>query len=246
MRRVRKSLLNKSTKSPTEPPFKVAQEGLESNLLGENGADHAQDRYVALANKGDLVLQYDQLPPALREKLEQQLGPLSDRVIGHGGEMSMANQIENGLAIADISILENLTELCMQMHRETAYQRITLDQERLRNFIADQIACPKSAQILIHKSNGNLQGALFLRAEPYFFSKEIIVSDSLFYVYPGQRSWDLTRKFLIAAEVWAHSIGASELCLSVSTGVNANRIGALLERAGFSAMGGVYKKVTKS
>ena len=131
MRKVRKSLINKPPGTKADVPLEEALNAREKNMLGDNGLVHGQDRYLARAKAGDVVLPTDQLSPEILAKLEKRIGSLAGRIIGQGGELAVSDLQLDGLAQAEESDMNALLELGEHMHQETSHQHIPLDLERL-------------------------------------------------------------------------------------------------------------------
>jgi GNAT superfamily N-acetyltransferase len=76
----------------------------------------------------------------------------------------------------------------------------------------------------------------------YFFCNETIASDNLLFVDRQHRGTLAAVRLLRAFRKWAAARGARELCLGISTVVDAERIGKLYERMGLSRVGAIYKQ----
>lgn len=242
MRKQRKNLINKAPKAKSTVPMQEALQAREANLLGQNGILHGQDRYLAKARSGDLVIPINKLSPDVQVELETHLSSLKIQSAGRGGELSVSAQHTDGLGLAEHSDIPELLTLGAQMHSETAYRNIPFILSRFQAHIEMYLEDRNNYQIFIHKVSGRIQGALFAKATPYFFSESLLVSEDLFYVFPRDRSLKIARKLITAVEVWARTIGAAELCLSVSTQVEMARIGKFYTREHFVLVGGNYKK----
>ena len=242
MRRVRKNLINKQPQPKSSIPLQEALEAREANLLGENGLVHGKDSYLAEANKGDLVLPLDQLNAEHKALLEKKLGPLDKHIIGHGRELPLSNYVKNGVSIAEEPDLEDLVDLGIAITSETAYRDIRYDRARAREFVEMYLAEHDTRKIFIHKQDARLQGALFGYVTDYIFSYDLMASEELFYIYPEYRNSRIAFKLMQAFETWAMTKSVIEICCSVSTLDNADRIGKFYERMRYVKMGGVYKK----
>ena len=230
-------------KNPSDASnIKGALAGREANLLGQNGPDHAADRYLVQAETGDLVVPLSALSDGTRAALERHLGPLEDRLVERGTPPPALVQ-HDGLSLAQEADIPSLLALGAAMHAETLFARVPLQLDRFEDHIRAALADRAHQQIFVHKANGVLQGALFARADPYIFSDAIIVSDQLFYIFPQHRSFALARRMVQAVEVWARSKNATEVCLAVSTGKNLGRLDALYARFRYQRVGGVFKKL---
>ena len=202
MRR-RSSLIHGNPPSD-KPSATGAFAGREANLLGQNGPDHAVDRYLVQAETGDLVVPLSALSNGTRAVLESYLGPLEDHLVERGATDPVLAQTD-GLGLAQEADIPALLALGAAMHAETVFARIPLQLERFEQHIRTALADRARHQIFVHKSGGILQSALFARADPYIFSDATLVSDELFYIFPQHRSFKLARKMVQAVEVWARS-----------------------------------------
>lgn len=216
-----------------------ADAGRTANLLGQNGPDHASDRYLAEAQHGDLVVPLDALSAETHAALEAHLGSLEARLLQQSAN---AVPVQDGLGTATEDDIPALLALGAAMHTETAFADIPLQLDRFETFLRDALADRARRQIFVHKSGGVLEAALIARASPYIFSDALLVSDELFYVFPAFRSYPLARRMIRAMEVWASSLGAAEVCLAVSTGTQIDRVDALYAKFRYRRVGGVYKK----
>lgn len=242
MRRVRKNLINKQPQPKSSIPIDEALDAREANLLGENGLVHSQDSYLANASRGDLIFPLDQLSTDQKELLEQKLGPLDQHTIGHGRELALSEHVKNGVSIAELSDLDSLVDLGIAITSETAYRDIRYDRERAREFVAMYLRENNTHKIFIHKQDGELQGALFGYVTDYIFSYNLMASEELFYIYPQFRNSRIAVKLIRAFETWAKTKSVIEICFSVSTLDQADRIGKFYERMNYVKVGGVYKK----
>jgi GNAT superfamily N-acetyltransferase len=75
----------------------------------------------------------------------------------------------------------------------------------------------------------------------YYFGRDLIASDYLWYVTPEYRGSRAAVLLLRDFQKWAEERNASEVHMGLSTGVHAEKVGALLENLGYDLVGGNYK-----
>ncbi|WFE90484.1 GNAT family N-acetyltransferase [Roseibium porphyridii] len=242
MRRIRKNLITGQSPTHDASALRAALSAREANLLGENGLVHGQDRYVATASPGDLVLPLDQLNEEQKALLEERMGKLVSHTVGCGRELELSELVKDGVSIAEPSDIDALINLGAAIASETAYRSITFDPLRAREFAEMYLAETETHKIFVHKSRGRLQGALFGYVTDYIFSRDLMAAEELFYIYPEDRKSRIAIKLMRAFETWARTKSVIEICFSVSTQDQADRIGRFYEKMDYVRVGGVYKK----
>lgn len=140
-----------------------------------------------------------------------------------------------------LPLLYDIITLGRAMQEESAFSVIPFSVERsaasIMRLIVDN---PNGFGVLAYdedKPVGMIAGSL----NPYFFSTGGLASDYVWYILPEYRGSRTSIRLLNMFRDWAKERGASELYMGISTNVNADRTGQLLERMGFKHVGGNYK-----
>lgn len=133
-------------------------------------------------------------------------------------------------------------ELGRRMHRESAYAVLPFDAEKVRRLIEFCIAHPAARCAFVVESAKKPIGMLLGYIDEYFFCREKIAADLILYVHPEHRSSGAGSELVRAFQRWAFDHGAHEVCLAVSTAVEAERTGRLYRNLGFGSVGGIYKQ----
>lgn len=96
--------------------------------------------------------------------------------------------------------------------------------------------CHKKQLVLVHERDGQIVGVLFGLIEEMWFSKALHATDVIFYSTSAGGAFML-RRFIR----WAQSMGATEIDMSVSSGVDTQTTSRMFERAGFKNMGNIFR-----
>lgn len=236
MRRVRKNLINKPAEAKREVSIEEALAAREANLLGQNGLLHGQDRYLAQARLGDLVIPLDQLSPETREKLEAKINDLKSRTAGHGGELSVSHLLSEGFGLAEHSDEADLIALAQKAHEASAYRKMLFDETQTRKTIQTFLAGHPTHQLFIHKKGNRTRGVLAARAQQHFLIKGGYVEVVGFFVDPTDRSYALARDFMQVLEVWARTLDVTEIWFAALPMDRAQAFSSFLKRGGYSVI----------
>lgn len=236
MRRVRKNLINKPADAKREVSIEEALAAREANLLGQNGLLHGQDRYLAKANQGDLVIPLDQLSPETRGKLEAKIGNLKSKIAGQGGELSVSHLLSDGFGLAEHSDEADLIALAQKAHEASAYRTIQFDEAQTRKTIETFLAGHPTHQLFIYKRGNQTRGVLAARAQQHLLCKGCYVEVEGFFVNPSNRSYALACDFTRILEVWARTLGATEIWFAAHPTDRAQAFSKFLKRFGYSVI----------
>lgn len=122
--------------------------------------------------------------------------------------------------------------------RESRYQSQHYDPVKVRRQIEAYFLDERQKYIwLIAIRNGQLQGLLFGSVEEYWFTQARGANMILWYVAQEARGSAMAVKLLLALRGWAENRQATELTLSVTSGIDAGKTGRFLRRMGFSPCG---------
>ncbi len=134
-----------------------------------------------------------------------------------------------------------LVEMGRRMHEEGAYNFLPFDAEKVERLMAGIIEQPESWCGLVAENGGVPVGMLGGYLTDYFFCNEKLACDVILFVEREWRGSSAAARLVRAFRDWAAARGARELCLSVSTNVDADAIGRFYRGMGFTQVGGVYK-----
>lgn len=237
MRRVRKNLINKPPKAKREVSIEKALAAREANLLGQNGLLHGQDRYLAQAKLGDLVIPLDQLSPETRQKLEAKIGDLKSRTAGHGGELSVSHLLSDGFGLAEHSDEADLIALARRAHEVSAHRKMLFDEAQTRKTIQAFLAGHPTHQLFIYKKGGRTRGVLAARVQQHLLCEGCYVEVEGFFVDPVSRNYERAHDFMQVLEVWARTLDATEIRFAALPTDRAQAFSKFLKRIGYSVVG---------
>ena len=139
------------------------------------------------------------------------------------------------------SDVNELFDLCVEMHKEGIYQKIEINQEKLSNFLLSKINHRESL-LLVLADDDKLVGLFIGDIVAYFFSSEKLALDTIFYIVKSKRKSLGAMKLLTAYFDWANSHNVREICLSSTNGVEVEKIERMYIKLGFDKVGIMYKK----
>ena len=127
------------------------------------------------------------------------------------------------------------------MHAESAFARLDYCPEKCRDLGLFYLNNPETCFAAVAEQDGRLVGMFMGYVTEYYFGRERLAHDILWYVLPEVRGSRAGLMLLKAFEDWAKERGVSEVCIGISTAVEFERTGAVLNRLGYVHVGGNYK-----
>jgi RimJ/RimL family protein N-acetyltransferase len=137
--------------------------------------------------------------------------------------------------------IEPMIEMGAAMHAESAFASLDYSWDKCRKLGHRYIQNPDVNFGVVAESDGKTVGMLMGYITDYYFGNDRIACDILWYIDPDYRGSRAAIKLLRAFQHWAKEQGASEVCIGVSTAVEFERTGLLLQRLGYTHVGGNYK-----
>jgi hypothetical protein len=135
-----------------------------------------------------------------------------------------------------------ILELGQQMHAESAFRHFDFDIPKCAMLFHTCLTNPDTHFIRVAVSPTNeIVGLLIGFISEHYFGRDLIASDYLWYVTPEHRGSKAALALLRDFQKWAEDRNAAEVHMGISTGVHAEKTGALLERLGYDLVGGNYK-----
>lgn len=135
-----------------------------------------------------------------------------------------------------------IIELGRCMHEESVYRHFDFSPSKCAMLLHTCITNPKThfARIAV-TSTDEIIGILLGEISEHYFGTDLIASDYLWYVAPEHRGSKAGLMLLNEFQTWAKDHDAAEVYIGVSSGVSAEKTGALLEKFGYDLVGGNYK-----
>ena len=132
-------------------------------------------------------------------------------------------------------------DLARRFVEESAFSRFDFSHEKMAANLSLAITHPNRAFCHVVEHDGKLVGALVGYISEFFFGRDLIASDSGWFILPEYRGSRSAIKMLNMFTDWARKKGASELYMGVTTNIAAERTGKLLQTRGFDHVGGNYR-----
>jgi len=137
--------------------------------------------------------------------------------------------------------LGDVLRLALSMQRESDYAAVPFDIEQTaRSVLGMVVRSPRGFGVVAY-DDGKPIGMICGGLAPYVFSKGALASDYAWYVLPEHRGSSTAVRLLRMFREWATESGATELYMGITTNVEADRTGQLLQRLGFEHVGGNYR-----
>lgn len=131
-----------------------------------------------------------------------------------------------------------ILELGRVLHAESVFRDYPLDAARVEAAIAQVLSHPGQACLLLAINHlGAIVGMLAVRMGNLFYFDKLVAQEQMFYVHPEWRGSSAAVKLLIACRQWAINRGASEVMVSVNSGVSLEALPRLMERLHFRQVG---------
>ena len=137
--------------------------------------------------------------------------------------------------------LPAVLEMARCMHQESVYRRFDYDENKMGRLLYNYISNPKTSFSCVGTSKDTLNGVFLGSIGEHYFGTDLIASDTLWYVSPQSRGSRVGLQLLRAFESWAKERGAAEIYVGVSSGLSADKTGAMLQKLGYDVVGGNYK-----
>jgi len=142
----------------------------------------------------------------------------------------------------EVDRLRDILQLGVAMQQESEFSAIPFDIEQAaQSIVALVVNNPRGFGMLAYTDEGKPVGMISGSITPYFFSRGWVASDFVWFVLPEYRGSRAAIKMLKMFLSWSRDMGAMEAYVGVSTNVSPQRTGKLLERLGFTHIGGNYK-----
>jgi GNAT superfamily N-acetyltransferase len=138
--------------------------------------------------------------------------------------------------------VEAVVEMGARMHAESAYSFLPYDRAKVRRMAESYVTDAEAQCGLVAEEAGRVVAMFGGYLTDYFFCDERVACDVVLFVEPQRRGSSAAARLVRAFREWARSRGAREICLGVSTDVDAERTGVFYERMGLGRVGGLYKQ----
>ena len=128
-----------------------------------------------------------------------------------------------------------------EMWREGLFRVVEYDRGKMFEFLTPYVEESEVNYGVVAYRGDELVGFFMGHVSEYFFGRDLIASEVLWYVARPVRGGILGVRLLRGFEDWARGLGVSEVSVGISTGIAQDRTGDLLGRRGYVHAGGIYK-----
>lgn len=134
----------------------------------------------------------------------------------------------------------DIYELGKEMHEESEFRDIDWDMYKVIAWLHNNVESPKRFVMCAYDGD-KLAGVFIGGVSKFYFGNDLLASDLLWYVGKEYRGSRTGLRLLKMFQSWASDLGANKVQVGISSGLSMDRTGALLERIGFSHIGGLYR-----
>ncbi len=145
---------------------------------------------------------------------------------------------------ATVEDLDQIMALGTQFHQESRYAVFGYDNVKTRMFFQTIIE-NKDGMFLVYDTPNGIIGGMVGWAEKMYFGHDIVLSDFALFVSKDRRGQIAGASLIKAYIEYGKKIGAHEIILSNSSGIDRDRIAKLYERLGLTHVGYVYSYTNK-
>jgi len=132
--------------------------------------------------------------------------------------------------------------LAADMHQESWFRDFDFDVTKALSIWDRKVAQPDRWCLFVAEDNDKVIGVFAGFAAEHFFGNDLVSSDLILYVDPEHRGGTAAPRLIKAYQEWAKKIGAKEITIGVSTGVNSERTARLFENMGFGHRAYIFRK----
>lgn len=137
--------------------------------------------------------------------------------------------------------LSALLALAKEMHAETSFRTLSFSESKAAAEILSCILNP-SMLVAVAEDRGKIVGIIAAYLDRPYFSEDLVVYDHIWYVGKDGRGSMVGPRLLKHVAEWARLCGAKAVFVTLGSDVSQERVGKLVERLGYSRLGGYYRK----
>jgi len=136
--------------------------------------------------------------------------------------------------------IQNILNLGKKMHAESEFSSLDWDADKVWAWLDKNVNSP-SRFVYCAYDEDCLAGVFIGSISEFYFGNDKLASDLLWYVGEDYRGTRVGVRLLKEFYNWATEQNVQRIQVGVSSGLTMARTGALLERMGFTQIGGLYK-----
>lgn len=142
---------------------------------------------------------------------------------------------------ATLDDIPRIIELGRQFHAESPeFSSISFDVEKLTETLK---ACINGAGVVfLYESAGTVRGGLAGVISEYWFSREKVALDLALFLEPEARTGMIALKLVLTFKSWARLMGATEVKMGITAGINVEGAAKLYASTGMDQCGFMFKE----
>lgn len=137
--------------------------------------------------------------------------------------------------------LPQIMRLAREMHAETSFRTLTFDEAKAATEVMSNIMNP-DVFACVAEDRGQIVGIVSAFLSQPYFSQDIVAYDHIWYVGKEARGTFVGPRLLKLLAEWAGLCRAKAVFVTLGSDVSQERVGKMVERLGYSRLGGYYRK----
>lgn len=137
--------------------------------------------------------------------------------------------------------LPAIVALAEEMHAETSFRSLSFSKSKAAAEVLSCILNPNML-VLVGEKDGRILGMIAAYLDKPYFSDDLVVYDHIWYVGKEGRGSMVGPRLLKHVAEWARLCRAKAVFVTLGSDVSQERVGKLVERLGYSRLGGYYRK----
>jgi GNAT superfamily N-acetyltransferase len=137
--------------------------------------------------------------------------------------------------------LPGILALAKEMHAETSFRTLSFSESKAATEIVSCILNPNMF-VAVAEDRGQILGIIAAYLDAPFFSDDPVVYDHIWFVGKAARGSMVGPRLLKHLSEWARLCRAKAVFVTLGSDVSQDRVGKLVERLGYSRLGGYYRK----
>ena len=138
------------------------------------------------------------------------------------------------------SDVRHIYTLGKKMHAESEFSELDWNEDKVLKWLSANTENPQRLVYCAY-DDGVLVGVFIGSISRFYFGDDQLASDLLWYVDKDYRGTRVGVRLLKEFKKWATEKNVKRIQVGISSGLSMDRTGALLEKMGFTQIGGLYK-----
>jgi len=144
------------------------------------------------------------------------------------------------IRLATVSDIQALVDLGKMLHESSTHSRHPYKPSKVADLLHSLIT--GLGVVFVAERNGALVGALAGGLSEVWYSDVLVAFDYSLFIKPEKRNGITSFRLMVAFETWAREMGAKEVHMGITTGINVESTSRLYESQGFHQIGPLYVK----